>query len=100
LTRSTQLFQHGIESLGRPVEQVTKTVNIDRILPASQAGVCRMEVLTEHVWMGHPALRFLSVEPLHEGLTHGMITRGWLASVTLHPVAIAIQTLQERIRET
>jgi hypothetical protein len=99
LKLSAKLLQHGIESLGRPVEQVTKTVNIDLILPASKAGVCRMEVLTEHVRMGHPALLFLSVEPLREGLAHGMMTRGWLASVTLHPVAIAIQTLQERLRE-
>jgi len=81
-----QSLQHGIESIDRPIEQSTEAVNIDLVLPPPQASVRRLEAPPERVRMGHPALCFLRLEPLREGLAHGMIARGFLASVHLHPV--------------
>jgi hypothetical protein len=94
-----KLLQHGIESIDRPIEQATEAVHIDRVLPTPQAGVRRMEASPERVRMGHPALFFLRLEPLREGLAHGMIARGFLAPVTLHPVQIPVEMLEERIGE-
>ena len=35
LRRGAKLFQHGVESVGWPVEQVAEAVNQDPVLPAS-----------------------------------------------------------------
>ena len=70
-----QAVQHGIESLRRPAEQLTDTVNIDLVLSTSQARVGRMKVSPENIRMGYPRVLFLPIEPLRQGLAHGMITR-------------------------
>jgi len=69
------LLDHGIESITWPAQQVTQTVNLDLIPPASQAGIGSLEMPPEHVRVGHPALFFLRIEPLRQSLTNGMITR-------------------------
>jgi hypothetical protein len=69
----TQLLHHGIESIRRPVEQVTETVDSDLGLSMSQAGVRRMAVPPEHVRMRQSPLCFLSLELLCKGLAHGRV---------------------------
>ena len=97
LRRSTQVLQQGIKSIGRPVEQSTEAVNIDPVLPTSQAGVSVSEALREHVGMGHPPLRFLLLEPLSEREADGMIARYLLVLVEFHPIEIMVETIEESI---
>ncbi len=71
--RGAKLLQHGIESLGWPVEQAAEAVNRDPVLPASEAAASVVEALLEPVWIGHAHLLFLRFKPLDQGLAHGMI---------------------------
>ena len=56
-----------------------------------------MESLFEHVWVGHPALLFFGVEPLGQGQADDLITGYFFAPARLHPIQIAMETLQERV---
>ena len=56
-----------------------------------------MEALFEHVWMRHPPLRFLILEPLSEREADGMIARDLLVLVAFHPIEITVETIEESV---
>ncbi len=95
--RGTQGFQHGIETLPRPLQQAAEPMDGDPVGRRTQAVVGGLELLPEDWRVQEPCQLLLLVEPAAQGFTHGRVARGWTASMGRVPIEQAVKALDQGV---
>jgi hypothetical protein len=94
-----ECFQHGIETLPRPLEQLAQPRDGDAVVVVTEAVVGGLKLPPERVGLEESRELLLLVEPCAQGLAYGGVARGLQASMGSTPVEIAIEALEKVVGE-